>query len=167
TEGFFQINLPVYEQALRDIADHVDEARPVVDLYSGVGTIGLTVTDNHLTLVEINESAVREMNRNIEALNRANSRAILSASEKVLDTIVSGSTIIVDPPRAGLDDKVVGRLNEVLPERIIYLSCNPVTQARDVARLVDNYGITYIRGYNFFPHTPHIENLVVLDKKSS
>ena len=59
-----------------------------------------------------------------------------------------------------------GELLEATPERIIYLSCNPVTQARDVALLLDTYTITAHKGYNFFPRTPHIENLVILDLKS-
>lgn len=167
TEGFFQINLPVYEQALRDMEKWVEPGKPVVDMYSGVGTIGLTIGGDDVTLVEINEHAVREMERNIEQLGRQQkARAVLAASEQALEHISSDATIIVDPPRAGLHEDVVAKLLEAAPERIIYLSCNPVTQARDVARLAEVYGIRHHRGYNFFPRTPHIEHLVVLDKKT-
>lgn len=163
-EGFFQVNLPVYEQALTDIAKYVPDNQPVVDLYSGVGTIGLTVTQNQLTLVESNPDAVREMKQNIKDLGReSTATAVLSTSESALDYITSDSTIIVDPPRAGLHTKVIERLLETAPSRIIYLSCNPVTQARDVAMLQGKYQISHSRGYNFFPRTPHIENLVILD----
>lgn len=165
TEGFFQINLPVYEQALRDMKEWIEEGKPIVDLYSGVGTIGLTIGGNNVTLVESNEHAVREMERNIESLGSYNATAVLAASENALDYITGDATIIVDPPRAGLHEKVVEKLLEEAPERIIYLSCNPVTQARDVARLAEKYGIRHHQGYNFFPRTPHIENLVILDKK--
>lgn len=165
-EGFFQINIPVYEQALRDMQEWIDPKKPTVDLYSGVGTIGLTIGGDNVTLVEINEHAVREMKRNITALEREKvAKAILAPSEAALDHISSEATIIVDPPRAGLHEDVVKKLLETKPERIIYLSCNPVTQARDVMRLAEVYGIRYHRGYNFFPRTPHIEHLVVLDKK--
>ena len=105
------------------------------------------------------------MERNIEKLGRTGAKAILAPSEKALEHISGDATIIVDPPRAGLHEDVVKRLLETAPERIIYLSCNPVTQARDVARLADTYGIRHHQGYNFFPRTPHIEHLVVLDKK--
>jgi len=162
TEGFFQINLPVYEQALRDMREYVPADKPTVDLYSGVGSIGLTIGGDGVTLVELNEHAVREMERNITELNK-DATAILAASEQALDFITKDKTIIVDPPRAGLHDDVVSRLLEERPERIIYLSCNPVTQARDVAKLTEAYGIKAHRGYNFFPHTPHIEHLVILD----
>lgn len=165
-EGFFQINIPVYEQALQDMKQWVIVSKPTVDLYSGVGTIGLTIGGPNVTLVEINEPAVIEMKRNISTLDREKAvKAILAPSEKALEYITSGSTIIVDPPRAGLHEAVVAKLLTVTPERIIYLSCNPVTQARDIARLGDKYGVGYHRGYNFFPRTPHIEHLVILDLK--
>ena len=171
-EGFFQVNLPVYEQALTDMAAWIrtasvesNNAPSTVDMYSGVGTIGLTIGGEHVTLVEINEHAVQEMQRNIHALGREhNAKAILAASEQALDYINPDNLIIVDPPRAGLHTDVVDRLLEQLPPRIVYLSCNPVTQARDVALLSENYRIVHHQGYNFFPRTPHIENLVVLDK---
>lgn len=164
TEGFFQINLPVYEQALRDMAEWVEPNKPTVDLYSGVGSVGLTIGGEDVTLVEVNESAVREMQRNIEALGKTGAKAVLSASEHALDHVHSNATLIVDPPRAGMDKTVVERLLKTAPQRIIYLSCNPVTQARDVALLIEKYKIVMHRGYNFFPRTPHIENLVVLEK---
>lgn len=165
-EGFFQINIPVYEQALRDMKQWVTEGTPTVDLYSGVGTIGLTIGGENVTMVEINESAVREMKRNITALEREKAvKAILAPSEGALEYITGDKTIIVDPPRAGLHEDVINKLLEAKPQRIIYLSCNPVTQARDVARLAESYGVKAHQGYNFFPRTPHIEHLVVLDLK--
>ena len=165
-EGFFQINIPVYEQALLDMKEWIDVAKPTVDLYSGVGTIGLTIGGDNVTMVEISEHAVREMERNITALQREKmAKAILAPSETALEHINGNATIIVDPPRAGLHEDVVKKLLETKPARIIYLSCNPVTQARDVARLAESYGIRAHKGYNFFPRTPHIEHLVILDLK--
>jgi 23S rRNA (uracil1939-C5)-methyltransferase len=165
TEGFFQINLPVYEQALRDMQQWIEPGKSVVDLYSGVGTIGLTIGGDDVTLVEINEHAVREMEQNIQTLGKTGAKAVLAASEDALDYITRDATVILDPPRAGLHEKVTEKLLEAAPQRIIYLSCNPVTQARDVARLAASYGIRHHQGYNFFPRTPHIEHLVILDKK--
>lgn len=224
TEGFFQVNIPVYEQALKDMKEWVatDTATPqpsfssgalsasessvllrsagkaepsekevtsgsslsvpadsdlrseahdgsgdrnVLDLYSGVGSIGLTIGGPNVTLVEINEHAVREMKRNIEELG-IQATPVLAASEKALEYISSDSIVIVDPPRAGLHTDVIERMLEVKPPRIVYLSCNPVTQARDTALLLESYKIAFIKGYNFFPRTPHIEHLVVLDRKN-
>ena len=225
-EGFFQVNIPVYEQALRDMQqctgrDYSDQQRvisqkksgqhreskqhgssnsfsegfafpakarqerqlnqlaarrpeekdvcetgePTLDLYAGVGTIGLTIGGGNVTLVEINTDAVREMQRNIAKLDRTDARAVLAPSEQALDYITGKEIVIVDPPRAGLHTDVIATLLQKLPPRIIYLSCNPVTQARDVALLLQSYQIAWHRGYNFFPRTPHIEHLIILDKK--
>lgn len=167
-EGFFQINLPVYEQALRDMQQWIPSDKPAVDMYSGVGTIGLTIGGDNITMVEINEHAVREMERNITAMERQKTaKAILAPTEKALEHITGDATIIIDPPRAGLHEDVVTKLLEAKPSRIVYLSCNAVTQARDTALLCADgiYGIRAHRGYNFFPRTPHIEHLVVLDLK--
>ena len=167
-EGFFQVNIPVYEKALNDMKAWINcnEKLPILDLYSGVGTIGLTIGGDDVTLVEINEHAVAEMQRNIVKLNRPNAKAILAPSEKSLEYITGEQIVIVDPPRAGLHADVTNRLLETEPPRIIYLSCNPVTQARDVSLLQEKYEIVHHQGYNFFPRTPHIEHLVVLDKKA-
>ena len=225
-EGFFQVNIPVYEQALRDMKewagrdysnqqraisqkksgqhreskqhgssnsfsegfafpasvrqerqldqlaarrpeekDVCETSEPTLDLYAGVGTIGLTIGGGNVTLVEINADAVREMQRNITELDRTGARAVLAPSEQALDYITGKEIVIVDPPRAGLHPDVIATLLQQLPPRIIYLSCNPVTQARDVALLQQNYRIVHHRGYNFFPRTPHIEHLIILDNK--
>ena len=229
-EGFFQVNTPVYEKALRDMKEWVpydcnsqhsgrqlgnhqkkpeqhgtnsqhgssnsfsegfafpasvrqerqlnqlaarrpeekdvcETSEPTLDLYAGVGTIGLIIGGDNITLVESNADAVREMQRNITELGRTDARAVLAPSEQALDYITGKEIVIVDPPRAGLHPDVIATLLQKLPPRIIYLSCNPVTQARDVSLLQEKYEIMHHQGYNFFPRTPHIEHLVILDKK--
>lgn len=158
--GFFQINLPVYEMALTEIKKHI-QTENVLDLYSGVGTIGLSVAkDKNLTLVESNPAAFKELEKNADDF----ARTVLSKSEEALEFITADQTVILDPPRAGLDGKLTEKLLEVAPEKIVYLSCNPATQARDVKLLLEKYKITSVTPFNFFPRTPHLENLVVLEK---
>ena len=160
--GFFQINLPVYEKTLEEIKKHITTEK-VLDLYSGVGTIGLSVArDKDLTLVEVNKSAYEESLKNI--LDLKNVKSILDKSENVTDYIEPEMTVILDPPRAGCEKSLVEKLLEINPTKIIYLSCNPATQARDIKILLQKYHIEDIKTFNFFPHTPHIENLVVLSK---
>ncbi len=89
-------------------------------------------------------------------------KAVLAKSEEVLGYIAPDQTVILDPPRAGCDRKLIEKLNEIKPKTIIYLSCNPATQARDIKLLLENYHIRTVKTFNFFPRTPHIENLVVL-----
>lgn len=164
TESFFQVNIPVYEHTLKTMREWIPHNVPSVDMYSGVGTIGLTIGGESTQLIEIDEHAVREMTRNISQ-SRSLATAILSSSETALEYITPDKTLILDPPRAGLHADVTDRILEVLPGRIVYLSCNPVTQARDVSHLLERYAIAYHEGYNFFPRTPHIEHLIVLDLK--
>lgn len=161
--GFFQINLPVYKMALREIMKHV-EGEKVLDLYAGVGTIGLSVAGGReLVLVETNGAAYKEMKKNCEGVSGA--KPVLAKSEEALEYIEPEETVIVDPPRAGCDKRLIEKLIEVKPRKIIYLSCNPATQARDVRALVEAYEIEKIVPFNFFPKTPHVENLVVMRKK--
>ncbi|MCL2085593.1 TRAM domain-containing protein [Candidatus Saccharibacteria bacterium] len=163
--GFFQINLPVYEMALLAIREALAgwDGR-MVDMYSGVGTIGLSVANGReVTLVESNAAAAREASRNSEGM--ANARVVLAKSEEALEYITGDVCATLDPPRAGLDARVVARILEVLPPRVVYLSCNPITQARDVAMLLSAYKIALVKAFNFFPKTPHVENLVVLERE--
>ena len=161
--GFFQINLPVYELTLQAIAKEIHTEK-VLDLYAGVGSIGLSVArDKDLTLVEVNGAAYQEMQNN--AQNLPNTTCILDKSENVASYITPDCTVIFDPPRAGCEASLIHAINEVQPEKLIYLSCNPVTQARDLAMLAETYQIAPLQPFNFFPHTPHIENLAILTRK--
>lgn len=155
-DSFFQVNLPIYEKALGRIREHV-QAEPV-DMYAGVGTIGLSVGARQL--VEL-DPATAAMAR----LNAGDVEVIEASTEKALEYITAERPVIFDPPRAGLHPKVVERCLEVVPPQIIYLSCNPATQARDLALLQEKYYIDFFEVYNFFPRTPHIETLAVLKKK--
>ena len=160
--GFFQINLPVYELALKQIAENI-KGDKVLDLYSGVGSIGLSVArDKDLTLVEVNSAAFEEMQHNA-ASTHAN--CVLAKSEDVTDYISPDCTVVLDPPRAGCDAKLIEKLLEIQPERIVYMSCNPITQARDAAMLAEKYKLSAAQPYNFFPRTPHIENVIVFTQK--
>lgn len=168
--GFFQINLPEYEKVLRKIKDFIKDQNKVVDLYSGVGTIGLTVaSDKNLTLVEVDKFAHSELLNNIETVKsstgNSNITGILAKSETIYNHITHDSTVIVDPPRSGCDTTLIETIKQKLPEKLVYLSCNPITQVRDLDSLLNYYEIKNVTGYNFFPHTPHIECLVLLERK--
>ena len=189
--GFFQINLPMYEMVLSKIQQYI-QTDQVLDLYAGVGTIGLSVARNHqLTLVETNPAAYAELERNRDnvilrefgggaaepkrrgpvttgAANASpanNIITVLANSEDALDFITSATTVILDPPRAGCHPRLLEKLLETTPPVIIYLSCNITTQARDLKILETKYQPIFSQGYNFFPRTPHLENLVILKPK--
>lgn len=165
-DGFFQVTVPVYETALKAMQEFIDPKLPLIDMYSGVGSIGLSVASEKqkLMLIEIDERCVEEAKNNAKSI-KPNAEVVFASSEAAVEHITGKETVILDPPRAGLHQNVIERLIEVKPKTIIYLSCNPATQARDVALLKDAYQIKYAHGFNFFPRTPHIENLVVLTAK--
>ena len=162
-ESFFQVNLPVYEAALTRIREHC--AGDPVDMYAGVGSIGLSVAKNRVELVELDPATANMARRNAEAEDSLDTKVIEALTEKVLEYIVPDRPVIFDPPRAGLHAKVVERCLEARPPQIIYLSCNPATQARDLALLQAGYAIDFFEIYNFFPRTPHIETLAILKRK--
>lgn len=165
TRSFFQVNIPVYEKVLEIIKNEIkDDKKDILDMYSGVGSIGLSVVGKNqkLTMVEVSEESTDQAKKNMAGLE--NCEVVTATSESALNYITSDSTIILDPPRAGLHKVVVEKLTEEKPTKIIYLSCNPSTQARDVKMLLEaGYKISYAQGFNFFPRTPHIENLFVLE----
>lgn len=157
--GFFQVNLPVFEMAL-ELIKSASTGYELVDMYSGVGSIGIPLGAK--TLVELDPA-----NTEMAQQNTKNSEVVQASSESALEYINNTDCIIVDPPRSGLHKKVIEKFNEVKPPLICYLSCNPVTQARDVAMLSSNYEISQFEVYNFFPRTPHIEALAILKRKPS
>lgn len=164
-DAFFQNNIPMFELALGDIAAAVRGSR-VVELYAGVGVIGLALAGSveRIVGVEIIPSAVENARANAKANGITNYEAILASAEKALDAITGAETLVLDPPRAGLHPKLVAAIGSERPRRIVYLSCNPETQARDAKLLLAaGYELTALTGYDFYPETPHCESLAIFD----
>src|SRR3989339_1064461 len=184
--SFFQINIPVFEMALKDIGKFLDKNKSVVDFYSGVGSISLplynmyksaVLVDNcaeaiefaraNLTDLTLPSPARRGEDPHLTSPYKGEGLPQLQAecmpAEKMTELITSDKIIIVDPPRAGLHEDVVKRILAQKPARVIYLSCNLSTQARDIKLLSEGYGVVFTKLYNFFPRTPHVEGLVVLE----
>ena len=138
----------------------------VIDYYSGVGAIGLPLNGRYKKSVLVDDSreAYELACRNIYENNIANAEVRHSRSENITELIKKDGVIIFDPPRPGLHNKIISRVLEEKPRRIIYLSCNVASQAYDINLLKDIYTMKFIRLYNFFPRTPHIESLTVLDR---
>lgn len=164
-DSFFQVNLGIYESALRSIRA-VNIKEPVIDMYSGVGSIGLSLDSNSVKLVELSPVSAKYAQLNTD--NSAKDAEVINASaEQSLDYMPEAGTLIVDPPRAGLHDKITRKTLEQKPTKIIYLSCNPSTLVRDIALLSSSYMLKSLELFNFFPKTPHIESLSVLELRTS
>jgi 23S rRNA (uracil1939-C5)-methyltransferase len=141
------------------------------DLYSGTGTIALHVADdvNEVVGVENVEAAVEDAKKNAAANGVSNCIFILGDLKDRLtkDTAwltnhAKPNVMIIDPPRAGMHEKVVQEVLAMKPARIVYVSCNPTTQARDLKLMSADYRIVEVQPVDMFPHTFHIENVVSL-----
>ena len=145
----------------------------VYDLYCGTGSIGLYLAQNagHVVGIEVIPEAIveAEMNRQINQIADASFysgdvKDILT--DEFIEKHGSPDLVIVDPPRAGLHNQVVEYLNVLKADRLIYVSCNPATQARDLAKLQTVYRDLWHQPMDMFPHTHHIENITLLNRKT-
>lgn len=165
--SFFQVNIQLFEKTVEQIRDYIGPATSVIDFYAGAGAIGLPLASQQrsVVLVESNDEAVAYAKDSIvENGLEAVATAQLSPAEHIVDTIVPEIPLIVDPPRAGMHADVVNRIASHGPKQLIYLSCNLSTQARDLSLLKEQYKVVDWTLYNYFPRTPHIESLVLLER---
>ena len=144
----------------------------VYDLYCGIGTIGLLLAPRVAEVwgLEIVEDAVADAIANARLNEIENARFFAGDVRLALRELVSTAgrpdMLIVDPPRAGLSQKVVRRMIETGPKRIVYVSCNPTTLAPNAAQLVEaGYALTRVRPVDMFPQTPHIECVALLERQ--
>ena len=166
-DAFFQINNAITKELYNKIKDYIGENKKVIDLYCGTGSIGIYVSKNNEVLgIEINESAIIDAKENKKLNNIKNIDFICSDSSKIIDyKRFNPDTIIIDPPRAGLNKKTIENILDINPKQIIYVSCNPITLVRDLKILKERYSITEITPFDMFPNTKHVETLCVLERK--
>ncbi len=144
----------------------------VYDLYCGIGTIGLSLAPDALTVwgIEISEESVACAIENAE-LNAIGNAAYFAGNvgqvlNELRDRAGPPEVVVVDPPRAGLAGKALKRLGELAAPRVVYVSCNPTTLAGDTKRLIEEYGYRLLRTtpIDMFPHTPHVESVSLLER---
>lgn len=173
-KSFFQTNTAQTE-VLYDVARKFASLtgnEVVYDLYTGVGTIALYVSKNAAKVVgvEFVAEAIEDAKRNA-AHNKITHTAFYAGDMKDVlndDFIIANGkpdVVITDPPRAGMHEHVVEKLKTLKAPRIVYVSCNPATQARDVAMLADLYHVSAIQPVDMFPHTHHVECVTLLELK--
>lgn len=170
---FYQTNSKqAYElyKITRDFAD-LKGNETVYDLYTGAGTIANFIAKNAKKVVGVEyvASAIEDAKINSEINQITNTVFYAGDMKDVLtSTFIAENgkpdVIITDPPRAGMHEDVVKRILEASPEKIVYVSCNPATQTRDLQMLTANYSIVKIQPVDMFPHTHHVENVVLLHK---
>jgi 23S rRNA (uracil1939-C5)-methyltransferase len=171
SNAFFQTNTFQAERLYEVVADYA-ELTPedyVFDLYSGAGTISIFIANRvkRVLGVELIEAAVQNARANAAANNIENVSFVTGDMMRLFrDSFIQEhgrpDVLIVDPPRAGLHPKVVDQIRKLRPERFVYVSCNPLTQARDLKMLSDTYSVDAVQPVDLFPHTYHIESVAKL-----
>ncbi len=175
-KSFFQTNTYQAEKLYRVTRDfaELNGSQTVYDLYCGTGSIGIFVSAGAAKLVgvEVVPDAIIDAKKNA-ALNNLTSAAFFTGDvadicdDAFFEAQGRPDVVITDPPRAGMHEKLVKKLLDIAAPTIVYVSCNPATQARDLALLDEKYRVTGIQPVDMFPHTLHIENVVQLKLKES
>lgn len=172
--SFFQVNpmqtKVLYEKAL-EYADLTGE-ETVFDLYCGIGSISLFLAQKAKKVygIEIVPEAIEDAKKNAELNNLTNTEFILGAAEeevpKLYEKGITADVVVVDPPRKGCEEKVLETMVKMDPRRIVYVSCNPSTLARDLAYLEENgYETREVQPVDLFPHSAHVECVALMYKR--
>ena len=173
-KSFFQTN-PAQAVRLFEVVENFAELsgeENVYDLYTGIGSIALFIANKCKQVVGIEEveSAIKDAKENTNRNNITNTVFYAGDVKDILTDSFAEQhgkpdILITDPPRAGMHAKVVDMLLKLEAPKIIYVSCNPSTQARDLALLAEKYSVKKSQAVDMFPHTHHIENVVLLTLK--
>lgn len=171
--AFFQLNPKQTEVLYTQVKEalQLKETESLVDAYCGVGTIGLFVSNDAKEVrgMDTIKESIEDARVNAELSQRKNTRYEVGAAEDVFAKWTKEGfvpdALVVDPPRTGLDDKMIDTIIKYQPEKFVYVSCNPSTLARDLVRLVDVYDVEYLQSVDMFPQTARCEVVVKFSKK--
>lgn len=172
--SFFQTNSIQLDSFIGKIIEYakLENGDIVWDLYCGCGSITLPASKyvDKIIGIELNPSAVSDAIKNAEANGISNAefyQADLHNKNipELLETLPKPDIIIVDPPRIGMNENLINHIIRLAPKRIVYVSCNPATQARDLSMLSEHYQINEVQPIDMFPHTYHIETVAELVRK--
>ncbi len=169
SDGFYQVNPEVGEELVKAVVSEFRKAptEELLDLYCGVGVFGLCCAPAKLTGIESGRQAIEFAKKNASSQNYAGARFYAEEVGRNLKRIrvTERTTVVVDPPRAGMEPNVPKWLAESKAPRIFYVSCDPATLMRDLRTLTRNYEVESVRWFNMFPRTARFETLVVLKRR--
>ena len=174
--SFYQVN-PVQTEVLYEKAVELADLKgdeTVLDLYCGIGTISLFFARKARQVfgVEIVPEAIADARKNAERNNITNAIFAVGAAEEVIPRLyreegIAADVVVVDPPRKGCDARLLETILQIAPEKVVYVSCNPATLARDLAVLAaGGYHVREVQPVDQFPHTNHIETVILLSRKA-
>ena len=166
--SFFQVNNYICSKVFDFIENNIDETNVALDLYSGVGTLSILASKNAKKVysIEVNNSSYNNALENIKLNNISNISLMHGKVENEINKIKEKvDLIITDPPRSGMDSLTIETILKMLPKKIIYMSCEPSTLARDLNLLKENYELKKVKAFDMFPNTYHVETVCILKIK--
>ena len=166
-DSFFQINNYIANEIFKILNNNL-EGNTLLDLYCGSGVMGISLKDkfNKIIGIEKVKNAIKDANDNAALNNLTNYKFYAGDTSEVLSTINDSiDTVVVDPPRSGLNDKTLNDILNIMPNQIGYVSCDPITLSRDINVLKDYYDITKVYALDMFPNTYHVETVCILEKR--
>jgi 23S rRNA (uracil1939-C5)-methyltransferase len=166
-DSFFQINNYIANEIFKILNNNLS-GNTLLDLYCGSGVMGISLKDKYNKIIGIEKvkNAIKDANDNAVLNKVKNYKYYAGDTSEILPTINDEiDTVVIDPPRSGLNDKTLNDILIINPDKIGYVSCNPITLARDLNILKERYNITKIYALDMFPNTYHVETVVILGKK--
>lgn len=165
--SFFQVNLGQTVKLYNKIYQYcqLQGTEQVIDLYCGTGTIGIYLSQHCSKVlgIEINEDSIKDATENKKINSISNIDFMVGDTKDLIKKIqIKPDIIVVDPPRSGLHDSVINDIMKLNPKKIIYVSCDPLTLARDLKKLDTNYEVVELTPIDMFPNTYHVENIVLM-----
>jgi 23S rRNA (uracil1939-C5)-methyltransferase len=168
--SFFQSNWGLNERVVRLIVEELQsfEGKRILDMYAGAGNFSLSLSPiaSEIIAVEENEHSIKDGQRNT-SLNKIKKFRFIRGRAESVKLRGDFDIVILDPPRPGLTRAAMQRVLEMSPEKIVYVSCNPSTFARDLKKLKASYSIDSIRAIDMFPNTYHVESLAFLTREGT
>ena len=168
--SFYQVNSIQCEKLYSIVKSYVDDGSFLLDLYCGAGTIGLYCSDkcSKVIGVEVVHEAIIQANRNAVINGNVNATFIEGKAEEVVSTKIQGvkaDIVVLDPPRAGCKRSLLETVAEIGPKKLVYVSCNPSTLARDI-KILEELGFNFIEATptDMFPHTAHVETVALMSR---
>ncbi|RMD58864.1 class I SAM-dependent RNA methyltransferase, partial [Candidatus Parcubacteria bacterium] len=166
--AFFQANPLAFALLLEYLKKNLSKGSVLAELYAGVGTIGIYLADKfkYLRALELEPSAQPAFYHNL-AVNRCRGEFLAQSADKanLEEFLSSADVLLLDPPRSGLHPRVIRSIIKKRPPVLVYVSCNPLTQARDLELLNSAYSVGEWQLFDLYPQTPHLESVLILTKK--
>ncbi|MFX3625515.1 MAG: 23S rRNA (uracil(1939)-C(5))-methyltransferase RlmD [Ectobacillus sp.] len=170
--AFFQLNpiqtVKLYDEVKK--AAQLSGKEKIVDAYCGVGTIGLWLADQAAEIrgMDVIEESIEDAKKNAKKHGFLNTMYVTGKAEDILPKWAKEGwrpdVIVVDPPRTGCDDQLLNTILKVKPRKVVYVSCNPSTLAKDIAKMTKTYKVEYVQPVDMFPHTAHVECVVLMSR---